>query len=117
MISVEEARQRILAGLRPTPAEIVALADAWGRVTATPVVARLTQPPADVSAMDGYALRAEDGTEGAVLQVIGTARGTRSMAASGQATRSASSPAVSCRQARMRSCCRKTRLAQAKRSG
>jgi len=73
MISVEEARQRILAGLRPTPAEIVALADAWGRVTATPVVARLTQPPADVSAMDGYALRAEDGTEGAVLQVIGTA--------------------------------------------
>ncbi|HTW28442.1 MAG TPA: gephyrin-like molybdotransferase Glp, partial [Acetobacteraceae bacterium] len=73
MISVEEARQRILAGLRPTPAEIVALADAWGRVTATSVVARLTQPPADVSAMDGYALRTEDGIEGTVLQVIGTA--------------------------------------------
>src|SRR5271163_768550 len=73
MISVEEARQRILAGSRPTPAEVVALADAWGRVTATPVVARLTQPPADVSAMDGYALRAEDGIEGAVLHVIGDA--------------------------------------------
>ena len=73
MISVEEARERILADLHPTPAEIVALADAWGRVTATPVIARLTQPPADVSAMDGYALRAADGTLGAVLQVIGSA--------------------------------------------
>ncbi len=36
-------------------------------------MARLTQPPADVSAMDGYALRAEDGTKGAVLKVIGSA--------------------------------------------
>ena len=46
MISVDEARDRILAALRPTPAEVVALADAWGRVTAAPVLARLTQPPA-----------------------------------------------------------------------
>ena len=61
MISVEEARARILTDLRPTPAEIVALADAWNRVTANAVVARLTQPPADVSAMDGYALRSADG--------------------------------------------------------
>jgi molybdopterin molybdotransferase len=73
MISVEEARERILADLRPTPAEIVALADAWGRVTAAAVIARLTQPPLDVSAMDGYALRAADGTLGAELQVIGSA--------------------------------------------
>jgi molybdopterin molybdotransferase len=73
MISVEEARERILADLHPTPAEIVALASAWGRVTAVPVIARLPQPPADVSAMDGYALRAADGTLGAVLRVIGAA--------------------------------------------
>jgi molybdopterin molybdotransferase len=73
MITVEEARARILADLSPAPAEIVALADAWGRVTAVPVIARLTQPPADVSAMDGYALRAADGTLGAVLGVIGSA--------------------------------------------
>src|ERR1700723_740840 len=73
MISVEEARERILADLRPMPAEIVALASAWGRVTAAPVIARLTQPPADVSAMDGYALRAADGVLGARLRVIGTA--------------------------------------------
>lgn len=73
MISVEEARDRILAALTPTPAEIVALAEAWNRVAAAPVLARLTQPPHDVSAMDGYALRAADGTLGASLTVIGTA--------------------------------------------
>jgi len=73
MISVEEARTRILAALRPAPAEIIALANAWGRVTAGPVIARLTQPPVDVSAMDGYALRAADATLGSVLRVIGSA--------------------------------------------
>jgi molybdopterin molybdotransferase len=73
MISVEEARDRILAGLHPLPAEIVALADCWARVIAAPVVARLTQPPADVSAMDGYALRAADGRAGASLEIIGAA--------------------------------------------
>ena len=73
MISIEEARERILAALHPTPGEVVALANAWNRVTATPVIARLTQPPADVSAMDGYALRAADCTLGATLHVIGSA--------------------------------------------
>lgn len=73
MISIEEARGQIFAALRPVPAEIVGLADAWNRVTAAPVVARLTQPPADVSAMDGYALRAADGGLGAAVRVIGAA--------------------------------------------
>ena len=73
MISVEEARERILGAMRPVPAEVVALAEAWQRVTAEPVLARLTQPPSDVSAMDGYALRAADGGLGAVLLVIGAA--------------------------------------------
>ncbi|HET6307398.1 MAG TPA: gephyrin-like molybdotransferase Glp [Rhodopila sp.] len=73
MISVEEARGRILDALCPTPAEVVALADSWNRVTAAPVTARLNQPPADDSAMDGYALRATDGTMAATLRVIGAA--------------------------------------------
>ncbi|MEA2737464.1 MAG: molybdopterin molybdotransferase [Acetobacteraceae bacterium] len=73
MISVEEARGRILDALHPTPAEVVALADAWNRVTAEGVAARLTQPPSDVSAMDGYALRAADGVLHASLRVIGAA--------------------------------------------
>jgi molybdopterin molybdotransferase len=90
MISVEEARERILASLHATPGEVVALPDAWGRVTVTPVIARLTQPPADVSAMDGYALRAADGTLGAVLKVIGSAPAGHpfdSSVAAGQAVR------------------------------
>jgi len=73
MLSIGAARARILAGLHPTPAEVVPLADAWGRVGATEVRARLRQPPADVSAMDGYALRASDGVLGARLRVVGAA--------------------------------------------
>ncbi len=73
MISFDEARARILAPLRPTTAEVVPLAEAWGRVTASELTARLTQPPRDVSAMDGYALRAADGNLGATLAVVGSA--------------------------------------------
>ncbi len=73
MLSVEEARARIVGPLRPTPAEIVALPEAWGRVLAAALHARLTQPPADVSAMDGYALRAVDGRVGARMAVVGRA--------------------------------------------
>jgi molybdopterin molybdotransferase len=73
MLSVEEARARILGVLQPVGAETVALAEGWNRVLAAPVHARLTQPPADISAMDGYALRAADATEGARLAVIGAA--------------------------------------------
>ena len=73
MLSVEEARARIVGPLRPTPAETVALPEAWGRVLSTPLHARLTQPPADVSAMDGYALRAADGGAGARVAVVGHA--------------------------------------------
>lgn len=70
MISVDEARSRIVASLAPTPAETVPLAGSQGRITARPVISRLTQPPADISAMDGYAVRAGDGD---VLQVVGEA--------------------------------------------
>jgi len=73
VLSVAEARARILAPLRPTGTELVGLAEGWGRVLAAPVLARLTQPPADVSAMDGYALRAVDGVVGARLRVVGEA--------------------------------------------
>jgi len=73
MMTVEDARARILAGLKPTPAETVALAQAWNRVSAADIPARLTQPPSDVSAMDGYAVRAGDATLGAKLRVIGAA--------------------------------------------
>src|SRR5512135_2760656 len=60
MISVEEARSRLLAPLAPLGAEQVALNAAFGRVLAEDVASRRTQPPWAVSAMDGYAVRAAD---------------------------------------------------------
>jgi molybdopterin molybdotransferase len=60
LLSVRDAHARIIAAFEPLPAETVSVADAAGRVLAGPPKARLTQPPADLSAMDGYAVRAED---------------------------------------------------------
>ena len=60
MIPVGEAQSRILAALSPVGAETVGLDRADGRTLAADVTAALTQPPAPVSAMDGYAVRAAD---------------------------------------------------------
>lgn len=60
MISVEEALTRILDHFAALPSETVALSEAFGRVLAKDITARVTQPPHAVSAMDGYAVRAED---------------------------------------------------------
>src|SRR5205807_2922777 len=57
---VAEALDRVLAGAEPLAAEAAPLADAHGRALAADVKALRTQPPADVSAMDGYAVRAAD---------------------------------------------------------
>jgi molybdopterin molybdotransferase len=60
VISVEEALARLLAPIEPLPPEQISLADGLGRVLAEDVAARRTQPPFAVSAMDGYAVRADD---------------------------------------------------------
>jgi molybdopterin molybdotransferase len=60
MIPVAEALERVLGDLRVTAPEDISLDHAFGRVLAEDVVARLTQPPFPVSAMDGYAVRAAD---------------------------------------------------------
>ena len=65
MVAFDEARVTILAAVQPLPAELVALADALGRVMAEDVVADADLVPFSRSAMDGYALRSAD-TEGAV---------------------------------------------------
>jgi molybdopterin molybdotransferase len=59
-ISVEEARAIVLEAARPLPAEIVSAREALGRVLAEPVVSPRTLPPADCSAMDGFAVRKAD---------------------------------------------------------
>jgi len=60
MIPVAEALERIVASFSPLPPETVSIAEAFGRVLAADVTARVTQPPHAVSAMDGYAVRAAD---------------------------------------------------------
>lgn len=60
MISVEQALQGVIAAFSVLPAEQVPLNEALGRVLAEDVASRVTMPPADVSAMDGYAVRAAD---------------------------------------------------------
>src|ERR1700757_3198553 len=57
---VAEALSRVLADAEPLAAEPSPLIEAHGRVLAADVAALRTQPPADVSAMDGYAVRSAD---------------------------------------------------------
>ncbi len=61
-----QARDRLLARLRPVAREQVLLGEAAGRVLAEPVSADRDSPPHDVSAMDGYAVRLADLTPGRV---------------------------------------------------
>ena len=68
MISFDEALAIVVREARPLAAESVALADAHGRILAEPVIAQVDWPPADVSAMDGYAVRDGDCSP---LQLIG----------------------------------------------
>ncbi|MSQ41825.1 MAG: molybdopterin molybdenumtransferase MoeA [Dehalococcoidia bacterium] len=76
MISVEEARLRILAHFAPLPAEPAPLLEALGQVLAEDVRAGFDLPPADNTGMDGYAVCAQD-TAGATpdapvtLRVVG----------------------------------------------
>jgi len=91
MISVQEAQTNILKGLRPVSTETISIAAALGRVLAEDVVARRTQPPSDLSAMDGYAVKAADvATTPARLEVIGESAAGGSFAGTlktGQAVR------------------------------
>ena len=73
MLSVEDALARLLEGVAPLETERVALADSLGRVPAgNPVTAAHDVPPFANSAMDGFALRAGDGT--AARRVVGESR-------------------------------------------
>jgi len=78
MLSLEQARERILDAIRPLPAETADLNEALGRFTLEPLRSSVDLPPANNSSMDGYAVRAEDlaaaGASAPVaLRVIGTA--------------------------------------------
>jgi molybdopterin molybdotransferase len=89
--TVEAARTRMLAATTRLAPESVGLSDAFGRTLAEPVVAVRDQPPLDVSAMDGWAVRGSDLADGAaVLSVVGESAAGRPFdggVASGEAVR------------------------------
>ncbi|HEX9564474.1 MAG TPA: gephyrin-like molybdotransferase Glp [Gemmatimonadaceae bacterium] len=60
MLTVAEAAAQITAGIAPRSAERLPLLEALGRVLAESAVASYTLPQWDNSAMDGYAVRADD---------------------------------------------------------
>lgn len=69
-LALEEAQARLLALAPALPAEAVATGAALGRVLAQDLHAVRTQPPADLSAMDGYALAPGTGP----WQLVGESR-------------------------------------------
>ncbi len=77
MLTVEEALQKILAEVDVLETESVPILEALGQVLAQDIIANISVPPLDNSAMDGYAVRSSD-TAGAavnypkILRVIDT---------------------------------------------
>jgi molybdopterin molybdotransferase len=69
LLPLESAQARLLGLVTPLARCRVPLGEAAGRLLAADLAARLTQPPADVSAMDGYALRFAD--LGGSLRIVG----------------------------------------------
>jgi molybdopterin molybdotransferase len=78
MISVAEATQRIAGAFSPLDGETVELMNACGRMLVEPITAKLDQPPAPVSSMDGYAVRSAEA--GAILKITGTSPAGRPFA-------------------------------------
>jgi molybdopterin molybdotransferase len=73
VISVEEAVARVVGAFAPVESETVAIGNAHRRVLAEDALARMTQPPAPVSSMDGYAVRAADVASAPVtLKIVGS---------------------------------------------
>lgn len=60
LMPVDAALSLVLSDLAPLPEERVPVGEAMGRVLAQDLIARRSQPAADMSAMDGYAVRAAD---------------------------------------------------------
>ena len=71
LISIAEAREKVLAAVRALPADEVPLEESLGRVLAEDAVAASDLPPFASSAMDGYAVVAGEGGE---LPVVGESR-------------------------------------------
>jgi molybdopterin molybdotransferase len=72
MARLDDIRRSVIESVHPLPAETVDRALAGGRWLAETAVAAVAAPPLSCSAMDGFALRAEDLTPAQPLQVAFT---------------------------------------------
>lgn len=73
LLPVETALAYMQSLLEPvTETEQVDLMSAKNRVLSAPLISSVNVPPADNSAMDGYALKALDLNQGTALQLVGT---------------------------------------------
>lgn len=72
MLSVQEARERILSHFQPTATEKIPLGACSNRILALDVISDSDFPPFDNSSMDGFAIRAEDSNPASptTLQVV-----------------------------------------------
>ena len=70
LMSVAEALERVLAQAHPLPGVAMPLSEALGCVLIEDLTALRTQPPAAVSAMDGYAVRAADVAQAPVTLIL-----------------------------------------------
>lgn len=70
MLSVAEARARILANVQVTKTETIALSESLRRALAVDVIADGEYPPFDNSAVDGFALQSKNSGSGVTLNVV-----------------------------------------------
>lgn len=80
LLPVDEALARVLGGVGRLDEETIAMADAAGRTLSRDLLARRTQPPADMSAMDGYAVRATDTANPNGMRLVGESAAGRGFA-------------------------------------
>src|SRR5512134_3750704 len=63
LLSVDQARERILSNFQPVTTETISLTGCSNRVLAQDIIAANDFPSFDNSSMDGFAVRAEDTRE------------------------------------------------------
>ena len=76
MLSVAEAKEKLLSNLPLVDTVEIGLEDSLGRVLAEPIVAKMDSPSFTNSSMDGFAVRAEDvagvsGEDNVTLSIVG----------------------------------------------
>src|ERR1041384_7680499 len=71
MLELEQAQQHVLSLVQPLASEDIPLPSAFGRILAENIVASQDLPPFDNSAMDGYAVHAEELTQASIARPVG----------------------------------------------